>query len=147
MYAQPPTARASIRPAVSRSARLARAINPSSSAAVSQTPRKTSNGTAERRESSSSGSASLTAGPGSAEWGWITYSQPVAATMTARETIAADAGRTTLSMRQPLRRSEVRAPGHPAPEPPVVSTAELEVDVRNVRGRQGLREDTVLLPQ
>ena len=46
-YAQPPTPRASNRPAVSRSARPARAIQPSSSAAAAQTATNTSSGTAD----------------------------------------------------------------------------------------------------
>ena len=61
----------SISPAVSRSARVARATRPSSSAAAIQTARKTSNGTTERRESSSNGRESGTAGPGSPKCGWI----------------------------------------------------------------------------
>src|SRR5438309_331566 len=65
--------------------------------------------------------------------------------MTARETTEAARGRATLSMRQPLRCREVGAPRHSAPEGPVVAAAEIEIRMRNARGRQCGREVTVLL--
>ena len=50
---------------------MMRATSPSDRAAADQTPTKTSSGTAERRDSSSNGRASVTGGPGSGERGWM----------------------------------------------------------------------------
>jgi hypothetical protein len=47
-----------------------RAISASARPATAHTHKKTSSGTAERRESSSSGNASVTGGPGTADRGW-----------------------------------------------------------------------------
>src|SRR5262249_53605255 len=146
-YIHPPTPSASSRPAVRRSARLAWATKPSSPAAAPHTRRNTTSGTAERRESSSSGSASGTGGPGTAEGGWITYSQPIAATTTANDVVEAGSARAALAMREPLRCRQVGPPGHAAPQRPVVAACELEVAVRDVRLRQGAGELLVLLPE
>src|SRR5438094_977692 len=116
-------------PAVSRSARDARATRPRKSDAVVHTARKTRNGTAERRESSSSGSASAIAGPGTAECGWITYSQPLAARMTVNDTTEAVTSRAALSMREPPGSHQIGPCCHPAPERPVVASLQLEIGV------------------
>src|SRR5580765_2354617 len=126
---------------------MMRAIRASESAAIAQTPRKTISGTADRRDSSSSGSASVTGGPGSAECGWITYSHPVAARTTPNERSAALAILAALSMFQPPCCSEIRAPRHSTPQRPVVPAFQLEVGVRNASRAESSRKRSVLVPQ
>src|SRR5437899_2154275 len=123
---------------------MMRAIEPSDKAAAAQTPRNTSNGTAERRDSSSNGRASATGGPGTSECGWMMYSQPVAATMTPNDSRDAVAIRPALRMVQPPCRYEIRAPGHPSPQRPVVPAAQFHVHVRNAGCRELAGEDAVL---
>src|SRR5919201_40970 len=111
-------------------------MRPSSSAAVPQTHRNTSSGTADRRDSSSRGSASGIAELGRAECGWITYSHPVAARTTANEEREPTATRAALATSKPPARGEQRRLGVAAPECPVVAAGQRLVLVRNVLPRE-----------
>src|SRR5581483_64587 len=90
-------------------------------------------------ESSSSGSASPTRGPGSG--GRTTYSQPVAASATASVTGTAP----NLRSMQPPRGGEQRVGRVAAPQRPVVPAAHDAVAVRQAERRELLRERGVLL--
>src|SRR5204862_8272307 len=103
------------------------------------------NGPAERRDRSSSGSASFTGGgPGTADCGWTTSSHPVAASTMANDAIDAAAVRTPLRMREPPGGRDVCARRIPAPQRPVVAAPQLELPVRDAEHGETIRERLVL---
>src|SRR5206468_11517846 len=83
-------------------------------------------------------------GPGIPVCGWTRWSHPVAASTTANDAFDAAVARTTLRMRKPPGRGDVRPRRVPAPQRPVVPAVQDEVPVREVERREPGCEGVVL---